>query len=174
MYLVYGYLVSEICHNRFDILAPFVAPNDSIMDCPAMTTTGKNFRLRLFGGRAVLASYRCCDVFARRRRFYCFKSFHTFDSFQGPFDFLPNFRNPCFKIPNFSKSDTTPINCLPYFYLVGAPKAGTTDLFTRMVRHPEISKFVPKEPHWLTRKRFCKYKLLYSLTSLKPCTNVRN
>nr|XP_057918696.1 carbohydrate sulfotransferase 15-like [Doryrhamphus excisus]XP_057918697.1 carbohydrate sulfotransferase 15-like [Doryrhamphus excisus]XP_057918698.1 carbohydrate sulfotransferase 15-like [Doryrhamphus excisus]XP_057918699.1 carbohydrate sulfotransferase 15-like [Doryrhamphus excisus]XP_057918700.1 carbohydrate sulfotransferase 15-like [Doryrhamphus excisus]XP_057918701.1 carbohydrate sulfotransferase 15-like [Doryrhamphus excisus]XP_057918702.1 carbohydrate sulfotransferase 15-like [Doryr len=46
------------------------------------------------------------------------------------------------------------IRCLPYFYIIGQPKCGTTDLYNRLRLHPDV-KFTPfKEPHWWTRKRF--------------------
>ena len=73
--------------------------------------------------------------------------------FQKPFNFLPNYKNPCWK----TNKRTIPISCLPYFYLVGAPKAGTTDVFVRLNAHPEFARPSSKEPHWLTRARFRKY-----------------
>ncbi|XP_058477786.1 carbohydrate sulfotransferase 15 [Solea solea] len=45
------------------------------------------------------------------------------------------------------------MRCLPYFYIIGQPKCGTTDLYTRLSLHPDIFTTV-KEPHWWTRKRF--------------------
>ncbi|KAM9364057.1 carbohydrate sulfotransferase 15-like isoform 2-T2 [Pholidichthys leucotaenia] len=46
------------------------------------------------------------------------------------------------------------LRCLPYFYIIGQPKCGTTDLFHRLLLHPEIKYNTMKEPHWWTRKRF--------------------
>lgn len=46
--------------------------------------------------------------------------------------------------------------CLPFFYIIGQPKCGTTDLFHRLLLHPEIKVNTMKEPHWWTRKRFGK------------------
>ncbi|KAJ8021738.1 Carbohydrate sulfotransferase 15 [Holothuria leucospilota] len=40
--------------------------------------------------------------------------------------------------------------CLPYFYLLGMPKCGTTDIWQHIVGHPYIVR-VLKEPHWWTR-----------------------
>ena len=48
------------------------------------------------------------------------------------------------------------MRCLPYFYLIGQPKSGTTDLFYKLQRHPKISMGLIKEPHWWTRKRIGK------------------
>lgn len=46
------------------------------------------------------------------------------------------------------------LRCLPYFYIIGQPKCGTTDLFYRLRLHPELKFNTLKEPHWWTRKRF--------------------
>ncbi|KAI4812355.1 hypothetical protein KUCAC02_023753 [Chaenocephalus aceratus] len=46
------------------------------------------------------------------------------------------------------------LRCLPYFYIIGQPKCGTTDLFHRLLLHPEVKFNILKEPHWWTRKRF--------------------
>lgn len=48
------------------------------------------------------------------------------------------------------------LRCLPFFYIIGQPKCGTTDLFHRLLLHPEIKFNTMKEPHWWTRKRFGK------------------
>lgn len=44
--------------------------------------------------------------------------------------------------------------CLPYFYIIGQPKCGTTDLFNRLKLHPDFRPVAQKEPHWWSRKRF--------------------
>ncbi|XP_061693340.1 carbohydrate sulfotransferase 15-like [Syngnathoides biaculeatus] len=46
------------------------------------------------------------------------------------------------------------LRCLPYFYIIGQPKCGTTDLFHRLLLHPDVKFNIMKEPHWWTRKRF--------------------
>lgn len=46
------------------------------------------------------------------------------------------------------------MRCLPYFYIIGQPKCGTTDLYDRLRLHPDIKFTIFKEPHWWTRKRF--------------------
>ncbi|KAL7856439.1 hypothetical protein SRHO_G00153380 [Serrasalmus rhombeus] len=46
------------------------------------------------------------------------------------------------------------IRCLPYFYIIGQPKCGTTDLYDRLRLHPDVRVTALKEPHWWTRKRF--------------------
>ncbi|KAK9965997.1 hypothetical protein ABG768_005051 [Culter alburnus] len=46
------------------------------------------------------------------------------------------------------------LRCLPYFYIVGQSKCGTTDLYERLRLHPDVHLTPPKEPHWWCRKRF--------------------
>ncbi|XP_023686691.1 carbohydrate sulfotransferase 15 [Paramormyrops kingsleyae] len=46
------------------------------------------------------------------------------------------------------------MRCLPYFYIIGQPKCGTTDLYDRLRLHPDVRFATLKEPHWWTRKRF--------------------
>jgi len=42
--------------------------------------------------------------------------------------------------------------CLPYFFLLGTPKSGTTTLFEMITTHPQVIR-TRKEPHWWTRAR---------------------
>uniref|UniRef100_A0A672KUW4 Sulfotransferase n=1 Tax=Sinocyclocheilus grahami TaxID=75366 RepID=A0A672KUW4_SINGR len=49
------------------------------------------------------------------------------------------------------------LRCLPYFYIIGQPKCGTTDLYERLRLHPDVRLTPPKEPHWWTRKRFGRF-----------------
>lgn len=46
------------------------------------------------------------------------------------------------------------MRCLPYFYIIGQPKCGTTDLYDRLRLRPDVKFTTFKEPHWWTRKRF--------------------
>ena len=41
--------------------------------------------------------------------------------------------------------------CLPYFFLAGFPKSGTTSLHGTLRKHPQIAPPNGKEPHWWTR-----------------------
>ncbi|GFO15684.1 sulfotransferase [Plakobranchus ocellatus] len=61
--------------------------------------------------------------------------------------FLPDYKNPCW----WSDSRNSSISCLPYVYLAGFPKCGTTDLYFRLIQHPLIVSGLCKEPHYLTR-----------------------
>ncbi|XP_053403110.1 carbohydrate sulfotransferase 15-like [Mercenaria mercenaria] len=47
------------------------------------------------------------------------------------------------------------LQCLPYMYLVGVAKCGTTDLFKRITLHPDFKAPTRKEPNWLSANRFC-------------------
>ncbi|CAH1266651.1 CHST15 [Branchiostoma lanceolatum] len=46
------------------------------------------------------------------------------------------------------------LRCMPYFYIIGMPKCGTTDLYYRLTQHPDVVGGMVKEPHWWTRRRF--------------------
>ena len=41
----------------------------------------------------------------------------------------------------------------PDFFVVGAPKAGTTSLYHYLIQHPDISMTDPKEPHFFYNRR---------------------
>ncbi|KAL4217599.1 Carbohydrate sulfotransferase 15 [Mactra antiquata] len=47
--------------------------------------------------------------------------------------FLPSYRNPCWIEEGI-------LRCLPYFYIIGVCKTGSTDLFNRLTHHPQIIK----------------------------------
>lgn len=51
-----------------------------------------------------------------------------------------------------SASANQRMRCLPYFYVMGMPKCGTTDLYAKIVRHDSVVNLL-KEPHWWARKR---------------------
>ncbi|XP_072030176.1 carbohydrate sulfotransferase 15-like [Amphiura filiformis] len=71
-------------------------------------------------------------------------------------DFLSEYKNPCFV-------ENGRTRCLPYFYLGGAPKCGTTDLWFNLLRHPDVfsQPRFKKEPHFwkdspkTSMKRYC-------------------
>ena len=48
---------------------------------------------------------------------------------------------------------TTRLRCLPYFLVIGQPKCGSTDLFWRLAKHPDITTPPIKELHWWSRSR---------------------
>ncbi|XP_066278396.1 carbohydrate sulfotransferase 15-like isoform X1 [Branchiostoma lanceolatum] len=45
------------------------------------------------------------------------------------------------------------LRCMPYFYIIGMPKCGTTDLYYRLIKHQDVVGGLAKEPHWWTRRR---------------------
>ncbi|GFN93199.1 carbohydrate sulfotransferase 15 [Plakobranchus ocellatus] len=71
--------------------------------------------------------------------------------FLGPFPYLQNYKNPCW-LPK----DSARVKCVPYFYLIGAPKAGSTDVFWRIKGHPHVTSGRAKEVRWFDRLRFIK------------------
>ena len=72
-----------------------------------------------------------------------------------PLKFLDNFKNPCWIR---GESD---LNCLPYFYIIGMYKCATTDVWDKLVRHPDVAA-APKEPHWWGPRR-------HGFTRPHPC-----
>jgi hypothetical protein len=55
--------------------------------------------------------------------------------------FLTNFKNPCWfeeVYEYYSTEPVTELRCFPYFHVFGVCKSGTTDLFYRLTRHPQI------------------------------------
>jgi len=62
-------------------------------------------------------------------------------------DFMPGFKNPCWR-PEGTRQI---LYCVPYVFLAGFPKCGTTDLFERLVKHHHVKRGRAKECHYLTR-----------------------
>lgn len=48
------------------------------------------------------------------------------------------------------------MRCLPYFFIIGQPKCGSTDLFRRILQHPDVVSPPIKELHWWSRNRMGK------------------
>lgn len=48
------------------------------------------------------------------------------------------------------------LRCLPYFFIIGQPKCGSTDLFRRILYHPDVVSPPIKELHWWSRNRMGK------------------
>ncbi|XP_052788433.1 carbohydrate sulfotransferase 15-like [Mya arenaria] len=64
--------------------------------------------------------------------------------------YLPDYKNPCWKVP----IQSPPIRCIPYFYLIGCAKCGTTNLWETIVKHPQVADTEKETGHWINRKRF--------------------
>ncbi|KAK7102837.1 hypothetical protein V1264_021003 [Littorina saxatilis] len=68
-----------------------------------------------------------------------------------PKDYIPESKNPCwYEDPARKKG----FRCIPYFYIAGVAKCGTTDLYRRLRLHPDIMKGTMKEYHFWDRERF--------------------
>lgn len=65
---------------------------------------------------------------------------------QEPPQYLDNSKSPCW----YNSSGL--LSCVPYFFVVGVFKCGTTDLFKRITRHPDVL-MGQKEIHWFTKLR---------------------
>ncbi|KAJ8030517.1 Carbohydrate sulfotransferase 15 [Holothuria leucospilota] len=66
-----------------------------------------------------------------------------------PSKFETGLKNPCWR----SRGDQNwELHCLPYFFLIGMPKCGTSDLWHKIIQHPQVMLLV-KEPHWWSRSR---------------------
>ncbi|GLI71601.1 hypothetical protein VaNZ11_016865 [Volvox africanus] len=53
----------------------------------------------------------------------------------------PRFKNPCWMAGQR-------LRCIPYFHILGVSKCGTTDLYHRLSKHPELFESRNKGPHW--------------------------
>ncbi|KAL5261675.1 hypothetical protein ACHWQZ_G007389 [Mnemiopsis leidyi] len=76
----------------------------------------------------------------------------TFTFLPKNMEFLKEFKNPCWKGKDDSGRES--LFCVPYFFLAGVTKSGTTDLFNMLISHALIGpQTAEKEPHYLDRKR---------------------
>jgi hypothetical protein len=65
-------------------------------------------------------------------------------------DFMKT-KNPCWEVDSGKAPGAA---CLPYAYVLGQPKCGTSDLFERLKRHHDIKMPRRKEVRWFTRGEF--------------------
>ena len=70
-------------------------------------------------------------------------------TFQSRIKPLPQFKNPCWY-------DEKEFRCFPYFFIIGASKTGTSDLYQRVQQHPQYVTPMSKEPNWFSQKIFSK------------------
>eukprot|EP00105_Crassostrea_gigas_P016006 XP_011433212.1 PREDICTED: carbohydrate sulfotransferase 15 [Crassostrea gigas] len=76
-----------------------------------------------------------------------------------PPDFEQKFKNPCFYDACHQTNNGTKrkLRCLPFFHVLGVDKCGSTDLYYRIVRHPQISPnngVLHKETSWWSWRRY--------------------
>lgn len=70
---------------------------------------------------------------------------------EEPRNYIKETKNPCW----YDKPDQKRgLCCLPYFYIAGVAKCGTTDMNYRLMLHPDVLKGSMKEYHWWDRYRF--------------------
>ena len=86
-----------------------------------------------------------------KMKFISDKSFHP----NFKLKYLSQYKTPCW---NSQHS----LQCLPYFFIGGFPKCGTTDLYNKLTRHPQIVTSSIKEPQWWTRYRYKANPSIYS------------
>ncbi|KAJ8045876.1 Carbohydrate sulfotransferase 15 [Holothuria leucospilota] len=65
---------------------------------------------------------------------------------------LPNHKNPCW----YDNLSGKTLLCVPYFFLLGVTKCGTSDVWEKLSFHPQIVRQVDKESHWWTQGRYGK------------------
>lgn len=70
--------------------------------------------------------------------------FSEISSFDG------SFKSPCFRKAKNSDS----IECLPYAFIIGFPKCATSDLWERLLLHPEVANRNGKENRFFTQGEF--------------------
>ncbi|KAK3088062.1 hypothetical protein FSP39_014149 [Pinctada imbricata] len=89
-------------------------------------------------------------------RYKLYDGYLFWSRIEDPPTFLPNFKNPCF----YDKSGNKQIlRCLPYFHIFGVCKTGTTDLYQRLLKHPQIIPnrgILKKETWYWTWRRYGK------------------
>ena len=76
-------------------------------------------------------------------------TFHV-SIWQVPFTFDKRFKNPCWY-------DGFKLKCLPYFFVIGVKKGGTTELMGTIMKHPEVISPGFKEAQFFARGRFSTY-----------------
>lgn len=61
-------------------------------------------------------------------------------------------KNPCWNENN--DDENKDFACLPYAYVLGQPKCGTSNLYEHLKKHPEVVMPRRKEVRWFTRGEF--------------------
>ncbi|XP_072049671.1 carbohydrate sulfotransferase 15-like [Amphiura filiformis] len=77
-----------------------------------------------------------------------------FDSI--PKTFLDNFTNPCWQ-------ENNTVTCVPFYFLIGFSKSGTSDIWTKICRHPNVvCDYHRKESHfWTMESKASRYMDLH-------------
>ena len=64
-----------------------------------------------------------------------------------PLKFISEYKNPCWK-------SNKKLRCLPYFNILGVSKSGTTDLYNRINKHPDLIPAINKGLHWWDERKY--------------------
>lgn len=97
--------------------------------------------------------------------------------------FLKNFKNPCWYEPSGRKQNSSSsvqnkiLRCLPYFHIFGVCKTGTTDLFFRLIQHPQIlpnAGVLGKETWFWSWRRYGEYTDGFTKVTVKQFTRAFN
>ena len=77
--------------------------------------------------------------------------------------YLPNFKSPCWvaemELNHFE------LHCLPYFFIAGFSKCGTTDIYRKLVKHPQIMRGLKELNYW-NRRLFWGHENIFNYTKL--------
>uniref|UniRef100_A0A0B6ZS08 Sulfotransferase domain-containing protein n=1 Tax=Arion vulgaris TaxID=1028688 RepID=A0A0B6ZS08_9EUPU len=69
------------------------------------------------------------------------------EPFLGSYNYNSQTKNPCWM-------DNGVFRCVPYFYIAGFSKCGTSDLYYKLAHHPDVLATGWKEKHWFDYNRF--------------------
>ncbi|XP_060601230.1 carbohydrate sulfotransferase 15-like [Ruditapes philippinarum] len=147
--MIYRYVYNNIINingNRLHSSRLFLGGDANISSSSAITTD-KKIRKWIWYSNFNFTSKALPDVSADS----------AFDAMSiKPIHFDERFKNPCWKgQDNFELLNEENVYCLPYFYLIGVKKSGTTDLFNKISRHPDFCKpSFSKECQWISSMRF--------------------
>ncbi|KAK2143826.1 hypothetical protein LSH36_810g01048 [Paralvinella palmiformis] len=79
---------------------------------------------------------------------------HVNHSFHDPNNIKARKLYPIYKERLQRDSYPWRFRCLPYFYLAGVTKSGTTDFINMLLRHPQLHGPLVKEPMYWNRRRY--------------------
>ena len=88
-----------------------------------------------------------------------------------PSKFLPEYRNPCWHVSS-PPSVRGSLRCLPYFFLIGYPKCGTTEIYQLLKQNPKFTGQQEKESHFLVNSHRLdeEFEDVYLNEYLRPAT----
>ncbi|GIL90771.1 hypothetical protein Vretimale_16845 [Volvox reticuliferus] len=112
---------------------------------PYTDTSAPDYNIRYLAPQLHQRRYNASVYYHRFRRTDRFKLVQAEapDVFEMlPPGYLIQYKNPCWLdvVKGF--------RCLPYYHILGVSKCGTTDLYHRLSKHPELFKARNKGPHW--------------------------